>query len=345
MVDVVETLEAFSGLESVWCELEKSCSSRIFQTYIWCRRAWETFYAQNASVSLYILHWSANGEHVILPTYIDDKGILRFIYDDDSDVCDSVYEEGRNHHIAYWEMAKKIKSNRRIKGVWLQKMRGESEALNYLGVLLRGGIVAKDNAFSWLHVVPSSDFIASQKHMKSKDRSDLKCFKRQIVGYRLRVASKSAGDVFPAEELKCLRDGMRKDGRRNIAYFNDDSLDFARKIYNASCCDVALLESDEGLQAANILLKKGDIVLSWVFLYKDPKASTILYLKYFCEQQMAKPYIFDFGVGVYSYKIGTFRPRVALTFSLRYSQSKVGYLRNLLACNVRYGKDWVRSFR
>jgi len=345
MIEIIKDLEELSRIAPFWRRLEVDDNMRIFQTYNWNRSAWESFYASNARASLCIIHWSAGEDHVILPTYIDGKGILRFIYDEDSDVCDAVYEKSRNHHIAYWEMAKKIKSDLRIKGVWLQKMRGESEVLNYLSVLLRGGIVAKDNAFSWLNVVPSSDFIASQTHMKSKDRSDLKCFKRQVGGYRLRVVSKSAGDAFPADALKCLRDAMCRDGRRDYAYFQNDSLDFASKIYNASGCDVALLESDDGLQAANILLKKDNRMLSWVFLYKDSKASTILYLKYFCEQIYFKPYIFDFGVGVYSYKIGTFRPCLELTHSLRWSKSLMGYLSMLMQTNIRVVKDIVKAIR
>ena len=232
MLEIIEDIDGLFRLEKIWRKLEASEHICVFQTYLWCYVTWETFLAQNPHNQLWILHWSNDSEDIILPTYIDSQGMLRFIYDTDSDVCDGLYHEGRNHNLAYYEMQKSIQAEKRIKQVWFQKLRGDSEVLNNLGVLLRGGIIFKDNAFSWLLVEPSSDFIASQRHMKSKDRADLKCMRRQVSKYNLHIASAQTNDNFPAKELLELGEAMRKAGKRDDFYFRQDSIDFTRKIYD-----------------------------------------------------------------------------------------------------------------
>lgn len=345
MVNIVQTSKAFEALEPVWRALEASDNVRIFQTFNWCRTAWLASLEKDSHNKLWIIHWRGAEDNVILPTYIDKKGVLRFIYDTDSDTCDALYKRGCNHNLAYYEIAKAIMAEHIIKGVWLQKMRGTSEALNYLGVMLRGGLAYKDNAFSWIDVAAGDDFIASQKHMKSKDRADLKNLLRRSDKYALKIVSSTAGDKFPESELFSLRDAMRKCGKRDSVYFSDDSIWFVKELYDKGVCDVAILTEGAKVSAANVLLKKDNRILSWVFLYNDPHASTALYIKYFCETKASHGYVFDFGVGVYSYKIGTFRPKISATYSFRWSNSHMAFVRNSLACSVRFLKDYVKSFR
>lgn len=344
MVEVVRTIDGLSAIEADWRELEKDPSMCVFQTYDWCRSAWET-YLSACGGSLYVICWRRNGDCVILPSYIDSKGILRFIADDDSDTCDAVCRAGRNHHVAYREIAKCIEGERGIKGVWLQKLRLESEAVNYLGVLLPGAVVSKDNAFSWVRMVQGGDFVAAQTHMPSKDRADLKGLVRQAVKCPLKVFSKAAGDEFPEDAVVSLRNAMRSSGRRPADYLGSSMLDFMRRIYSLGLCDVAVLSADGAVVAANILLKKDGRVLSWVFLYTDPKASTLLYANCLAGPQAVEGDIFDFGVGVYGYKIGTFRPELSITLSLRYARGVARKVRTVLAADVRFLKDIVKSLR
>lgn len=346
MVEVIDTIEKFDAEERIWKSVETNPAMLIFQSFDWCRAAWINVISKVPSNSLWVLKWSQDGRDdvVYFPFYIDGKGTLRFIFDSDSDALNSVYSSADiNRHWCYREVADMIIKESRIKSVWLQKMRGGSESLNYLSVLLRGGLVYKDNASSCLHIMQSNDFIKSQQHMKSKDRADLKGILKQAGKYSLRVVSRQDGNLFPEKELVELRDYMVQKGWREGACFDESAIAFSKDLFERGRCDVAVLEDSDGIQAANMILVKGGTLLSWVFLYKNPRASTLLYLKFFSEQEHDKPYVFDFGVGVYSYKIGTFRPSVENTYSLRWSKSKSGFLRNLLALNVRCGKDWIKS--
>lgn len=348
MVETIDTIEKLNREEQDWKLVEANPEMLIFQTFEWCKAAWEQVLSKSAADKLWVLKWTQDGRDdvVYFPLYIDAKGTLRFIFDTDSDALNSVYSNAAiNRHWCYREVADAIMAEPKIKRVWLQKMRGGSEALDYLSVFLQGGLVYKDNASSYLRITPSSDFIKSQQHMKSKDRADLKGILKQAGKFSLRVVSKQDGHLFPEKELVELRDYMVEKGWREGACFDKSAIAFARDLFEKGGCYVAVLEDCDGIQAANMILVKGGSILSWVFLYKDPRASTLLYLKFFSEQRRDNPYVFDFGVGVYSYKIGTFRPSVENTYSLRWSKSKSDFLRNLLALNVRLGKDWVKVWR
>ena len=344
MVDVIRTIDGLSAIEADWKRLENDRCMRIFQTYDWCRSAWEA-YLSKCGGSLYVICWRRNEDKIVLPSYIDRKGILRFIADDDSDVCDAVYCGGSNHHVAYREIAKCIEGEPRIKGVWLQKLQPGSEAANYFGVLLPGAVVYRDNAFSWVRLAPPGGFVAAQTHMPSKDRADLKGLVRQAVKYPLKVFSSASGDAFPLEAVVSLRGAMRSSGRRPSNYLDDSRLDFMRRIYSFGLCDVAVLSADGAVVAANILLKKDGRVLSWIFLYTDPKASTLLYANCLAGPQAVGGDIFDFGVGVYGYKIGTFRPELSITLSLWYAKGVVRKVLAVLSADIRFLKDIVKSLR
>ena len=345
MLKVVENSSGLEEIKPIWERL--SAQGVIFRRPLWCITAWNHYFASKSGCNLWTLFWQDKNDEnsVILPTYIDAKGRLRFIFDSSSDTCDAIYSGNGNRHQAYLEFSKRIKSEPRIKSVWLKKMPGNSEALNFLGVFLRGSFVGRDNAYSWLDVIPSDDFIGSQKHMKSKDRADLKCLKRQSDKFSLRVLSAVTGDSYPAEELRTLRDSMCNAGRRTRGYFPETDVDFTRKIYEDDGCEIAILDSQDRPQAINVILKTEARLLSWVFFYADPKTCTSLYLKYFCERRIAKPYVFDFGVGVYSYKIGTFRPKTELTFSSCYGKSLWRHILSCVVINVRFAKDFIKSIK
>lgn len=345
MIEIIKTTEALAALKTDWERTEANPQLRIFQTFRWNYHVWVEMLSKVSGNRLFVIRWHQQGldYQVILPTYLDRKGTLRFIKDDSCDTCDAVYPAGVNLHIAFREMAETIRSEPEIRGVWLQKLLGDSTALNSFGVLLRGAFVNRDNASSWLTVPQTDDFIKSQTQLRSKDRSDLKALYRHSSKYTLQIASHSAGNEFPAEEIRRIRDSMICSRKRGSGFFPEEQIAFSRRLYETDGCDVALLYENGRLQALNLLLKKGDRVLSWDFFYEDPRTSTALYVKYLCEIKRKADSAFDFGIGVYSYKIGTFRPHLAVSFSLRYGKSVGWNIRALIAVNVRHLKDYVKT--
>lgn len=341
MIEIFDTREKLATLENEWRALEKNPILRIFQTYDWVTSACESM-----GISPYVMKWRQDGrkDTVICPFYLDAKGCLRFILDRHSDVCDCVYGDASTLHWAFKEVAEAIQADKRIKSVWLQKMNGDSAALNYLGVFLRGAFVYRDNAYSWVTSEKCDDFIAGQAQMKSKDKADLKAIRRKGEADTLRVLSAAAGDAFPQETIATLRAGMMAE-TRSAEFLPDDLLVFAERIYVANRADILVLERGGEAVALNFLLKKDRRYLSWIFLYSDPRTSSEMYVKYLTEKAREGGLTFDFGVGVYDYKIGTFRPQTALTYSLRYAKGKANAVRALVGANLRFLKDYIKSLR
>lgn len=344
MVEIIDTVDGLVALQSDWERIEKSNTAlRVFQSYAWTYAAWMVAIGKSTANRLWIAKWSSNDDVVILPTYIDGYGQLRFLLDRGVDVGDAVYTAGYNHHLAYMEIAKAIQDEPRIRCVHLQKLSGAGEALNYLSVLLRPTIVYKDNAYSWLDIVPSDDFVSVQKHMRSKDRADLKNLRKKAAKYRLRILSVSNNDSFPHAEMCQLLAVMSNGNRRADDFLTDADVAFVRALYVAGKCEIALLEDNDGLQALNVILVMGSRRISWEFLYADPRAGTGLYLQYFESVKCSASYQFDFGVGVYGYKIGTFRPQMAITYSLRYGKGFARYVKAVVCANIRFVKDGVKK--
>lgn len=344
MVTVIETITDFEGLKAEWERLEKNPRMRIFQTYAWCYGAWKTFLSGERGAKLWILRWHQDGKQdvVIFPFYIDGNGCLRFIMDTHSDICDAVYLEGGNRSAVYKEVAEHILSEHRIKSIWLQKMYGEAEALRYLGVFLPAPIVYKDNAFSWVCSAKCEDYIANQSQMRSKDKADLKAIRRKADKYELDILSASKGDPFPEEKIFGFRKEMLENTAREIAFLPDALVDFSRHIYESSCADIITLSEQDKIVALNFLLKKERNFLSWIFLYTDPRTSTAMYAKLLTRLAQEEAFEFNFGVGVYSYKIGTFRPETGVTLSLRCGLTLWRHLKCAIAMNYRFVKDYLK---
>lgn len=344
MVDIITDEEQFKALESIWRQIEQSSQIRIFQTFDWVWNGWNEFQKKEQGSKLWILKWYQNGKNdvVILPTYIDGSRTLRYILDIHSDTFDAIYREGHNHHQAYKEMVEEILKNKDIKSVWLQKMFGDGEALNQFGVQIRGAMVYKDHAFSWLDIKQSEDVIGTFEHMRSKDKADLRAIGRKSAKYELKVLSIDNGDVFPIDAVLNLKNSMLRNTDRKDYFFPETLIKFVQKVYDANKTDIVELWEGGELVALNFMLKKDNRYLSWIFLYTDPRTSTSMYVKYMAQVAKEKGFVLDFGVGVYTYKIGTFRPNTAITYSIRYGKSWWHHISAIKGMLWRVAKDYLK---
>ena len=346
MVETFETPRGFDALEAEWRDLERWEGMRIFQTYDWNRLAWDNC-VSGREERLFLIRWRSGDarESVIFPFFIDGSGCLRFIMDRHSDVCNAVYRNESLLPGACGEVADLIASEKRIKSVWLQKMQGGSGALAGLSAALHKSFVYKDNAYPY--VVPSGkDFIAGMQWTKSSDRANLKAACRKFPDAGIEYLSVANGDAFPRDAILALRSGMLSDGSRKEDFLTPEMLAFAESLYNSGGgMSVCILKNNGKPEALNFILEKGNRFLSWIFLYADKNASSVLLytklMQKLCAENPAG-YVFDFGVGVYDYKIRTFRPMLEPLFSLRASKSPWGGLRMLYRANVRLLKDLLK---
>lgn len=343
MINKIETVEDFAGLEGLWRKVEDETLLRVPQTYDWCYHAWVLHQSKESGARLWILHWtSGKGDHVIFPFYIDRRGELRFIMDSHNDVNDVVCVPGRNYHMAFYEAAEAVADEPRIKSIWFMYLYGGGVALNYFGVLFPARLIYRDHAFSWINFTAGDNFICRQDHLKSKDKANLKALRRKSEAHELVIYSKAAGYDYPHDVIRSMRDYMLRHTARKMAFFPDSMISFCEKMYDLGLCKLAVLKDGDEVIAFNFIECMKDRELSWIFMYKNDRASTELYVKYFHAVPDAEVSLFDFGVGAYRYKLGTFRPCLGVTFSMRYGKSWIRQLSAFKEMNLRAVKDYLK---
>lgn len=346
MIETIETEAGFDALEPEWRRIDETNSVHVHQTFDWLRAGWDEQKTRAPGDRLWIVKWTDGADVVIFPFCITQGGVLRFIFEMHTDNLGAVYAVRKNRCICYHELATAIRENKVIRRVCLHKIPLDNELVHYLPVLLKGSSVLKDNAYSWLDVPQAENVIASFAHMKSKDRADLKSIQRKSADKSVRVLSASRGDAFPKETLEGLVASMLTDGRRGEAFFSEALREFSERMFACGKIDIAVLLDKAGQAVAlNFLVKKGENCLSWIFLYSDPHASTELYVKLLGDLARKGACVFDFGVGAYDYKIGTFRPNVSPTLGVFWGRNYWQYSLAMKEALVRCLKDYVKSRR
>lgn len=341
MINIVSDTENFKSIEKDWNLLALDCHY-LFQTFDWCYSAWCT-YLQNGVNRLYILVWEQEGrsDKVIFPFYVDATGTLRFIIDEHSDYCDCVYIPGANHHLAFKEALEFIKTDKTITKIELTKLSGNSEILNYWGMLDSKSQITRANTISWIDVLQAEDFATSQEQLRSKDKANIRAIRRKAEKRDIVILKK--GDRFPVEIIKSLRDSMIAAGLRSLDFMPDSLVAFCEDVFNCGQSDIVLVKDNEGVVVAlNFILLMGNRRLSWVFLYTDPHASTEMYVKYLNDECVKTSFVFDFGTGGYDYKLGTFRPKLGMLFNLQMDLTRKERAKRLTREGVRIFKDIVK---
>lgn len=346
MIDVINTVERFDNESDCWRAIEQNPGMLIFQTFDWCKAAWECVLSKSDDNSLWVLKWTQDGRDdvVYFPFYIDGCGTLRIMLDSDTDACNAVYKTvGVNRYWCYREVADAIKAEPRIKRVWLQKMRCGSEMLDYLGVFLSGALVYKDNAYAHMALKEGGDITCSQSHMRSSDRKHWRQLLRKSERFEFAVLSKSDGALFPEADIRRVAQAMVYAGLRQKGFLSDELIAFAGRLYDNGFCEIPVLKEEGKVVTIEFRLLKGEYTLDWIFLSGNPSTGTEINVKYCTERAKAHSGVLDFGVGAYEYKILTTRPEVGVTFSLRYSKGLVAGVRDLISLGVRLGKDMVKA--
>ena len=307
------------SVKAVWRGIEACAPVSVFQTLGWCESAWEAMLRREAGNRLWIVVWTGCEDEVpvLMPTFLDRYGSLRFINDVHSDFCDAVYVPRVNKHFAYKEIAEFLHCRREVKEVVLQKLRASSELLAYLGVFLKGALVYRDLFYSFVDVSGGGDFVESQRHLRVKDRQRLRHVAKELSGDTLEVVSRAGGREFPLDRVMEMRNYMVRMKWRGDGFLDDAFVDFARRIYDLGLCEVVILSDGATDLAVALHLRDGGTERCWVVTYRDPKWNTARLIKYFNSPSINGIGTVDLGVGAYAYKLGNFRPWLGCTFTLR----------------------------
>ena len=344
MIEVIDTLEKLDAIKDVWQTLEKNPQMRVQQTFEWTRAGWLHFNSVEGDARLRIIKWQRDSQVgcVIFPFYIDRRGTLRFINDIHCDATNVVCGADGNHHYAFLEVIEWIMTNPEIKRIHLRQMPSGVEALNFFSVLIRGSIVYRDHGYSWLDVRKSQNVADALPHYKKKDRKKFSTLLKKAADYEYRRYLAGQGDDFPQDVFDRIRECMITSGRRTSQYLDDRLFAFAKDMFAKGIIEVASLSQNGEPHIAAFRLIKDNRRLCWIVLYDDAKLPTALHSRYMSDLAGERDFIYDFGVGPYGYKLVTFKPMTAPTFSLQMAKSPWGQMMAVKDLLVRYAKDYLK---
>lgn len=334
MVEIAETIEALEALAPLWKRVERGGVS-VFGCYAWCRSAWENVLAKERGNRLWVICWIRNRERrvawadvpaedaVILPTYIDRRGTLRFALDTHCDVCDGI---GTGPWICFKEIAEAIAAERRIRRICLRKLPEGSWIKRGLGTALPYGWIVRDTAHAVLYMPKTDDIAGAMTQMTSRERKVLRSVLRHSENLAVRLCRRGADMAFPRESIVFLRSAMQAEGVRGRDFLSDDLLAVAEALWLDGRCEVAVAERDGAPVTATLVLLNGERALLWFCLYTDARLTSVLDAWVLAEKAREGACTVDFGTGLYGYKMGTFRPTPELTSALRYAKGSWGRL-------------------
>lgn len=336
MINLIETEQNFLALRPRWDLLvSRNKCARVFQTFSWCYAAWVYYHRViNPKARLYIVDViRADGaEELILPFWIDERQTLRILGEQISDVCDAVYAtESLTLHGMYVEAIRHIASIPGIKAVRLSHLLADSDMLGYFSVYYPYASVRYSDAYSYLHVEGSNDWRTAFTHLSSNGRKHIRRLLQEYGQCEFKILKIQNGEAFPENQIRELRRTMCEYGWRYPTFFTDAMLEVVREVYNAGFCEITVyISGEQRLEAASFRLLLHQHVNFWIVLYRNRDMPTALTARYIERKMSSGDWMFDFGTGVYPYKLNTFKPRVAHLFTIVSAPPSVmNLLRNL----------------
>lgn len=324
-IKIVRTEEEFLALKPKWDSLtgRGAVDNRVFQTFDWNYGVWTIYHRRlRPTDRLYILHAIRDGhqgEEAIFPFCLSKEGRLEFIASNYSDVLDVVYAKGDvNWHILFADVARFLIEQPDIKSIQLCKMDGTSDLVNYWGCYLKNVEIHQEYAYSFLKLSQAADLPAALKHLPSKDRSYIRVLLKNHDQLCFKIYAKARGNEYPGAVVRQLRDAMVTAGTRTYSSVPDEALECMAYVYGMGLCEVSVLTDSKGdARIAAFRVLSGRHINFWVVLYSDAKLVTQCDAMYMSEKLKKGEYTFDWGIGVYSYKLGTFRPEVRQLYTLK----------------------------
>ena len=130
MIKIITTQIEFQQLESEWNALYNIAIVRTpFQSFSFNWTSWNNFLSSQKQNKIWIVCNREKNNKLtgIVPLYIDNKGILRFINDLHLDFGDGLFEKKENSYFIVKNITECISKTKEIKGVQLINLTEKSK--------------------------------------------------------------------------------------------------------------------------------------------------------------------------------------------------------------------------
>lgn len=285
--------------------------------------AWQNFFASNKDAELFFVVAKRNGSVVsYIPLCIDKKGTLRFIFDLHTDFCGVVGDD--LDFSFYKDLHRSIMNEAAIKRINLDNLLPNDPLLNAFKHFFGAGVqICCYNNYSFLESTTDSVFF---KHLKSKEKSELKRIQNKNVEYNFLVITSE--HQFPKEEILKLRQVMISNKVRSSDFFDDSFVRFAQNLFAKDELEIfSKWNNEKQMVSCSLVLKNQELRMVWIDLYAEVKNINLsAYIDYLHFLEKQKPITFNFGRGSYDYKAKNFLPNLQNLYNLRFSKSKYSFL-------------------
>lgn len=323
---MITVITDFMYIKNDWERLYHSGNYSVFQSYEYNLISWNYFLGNE---KLYLIVYKNNDEEVqiILPTYIDSKGCLKFINDVETDICDMIYDSHISLYDSIKEICEFIISRKEIKRISLDNLRTSSPLLSYIKVFCSKSYIYSSNEFTYLDCVKNDEPISTFTHLTSDKRKKLKKIIKQTETFEFEIYSRQNNDDFPETEIKNVSTYMVENNMRSESYLNKSFWDFTKASYEAGILEVGILFDENKVPiSVGFVFINSTISIRWVILYKEAKFNLWNNVRYINSKAKIYSYQNNFGRGGYDYKMGNFKPNVALLYKIEIPVSFWSYL-------------------
>ncbi|BBG65153.1 hypothetical protein NNO_0450 [Hydrogenimonas sp.] len=331
---IIQNENDFKSSKQIWERLYESCGCcTVFQTFEWNYEWWLKGHREDQLFIIVFFKKNIENPIAIFPLIIDEKNILRFIADihtDFSKILSTDLDIADMYDIS--KIFFNLFNNCSCKSIELKNINQDDALINYLQLPFDNKkIFFQSNGYSYLEITPVKDnFFNSFSHLKSKRKSELKRIYKKYSGYTSSILTANT-DTFPLDDIKSISNEMTKNGLREETFLDSTLLEIIYVLYEKDNLIIQTIQNSRGESVAmNFVLKSPkERYIFWIDIYKNFQYinifSYITFMKTIIESS-DKQIIFDFGRGLYDYKIKNFLPIIKQQYTFFFSKYNFDFL-------------------
>jgi len=347
MVRIITTKEEVETFRDSWKELCRNSNNVTpFQTIDYVLSALQTVSQNKGNIHVVCYYRQKdNSLQAIFPWYVDKKKTLRFINDIHTDFCNGIVRKESIGDYHLWDdVSEHIKTDPNIRRVRFDNVMPNSYMLAYFGYFLKPAVIFCNNAYSVLSVdkrQSDQNFLYTIQLPNSTERNRLKkiCNKMDDTEFEVYKLPSS----YPKEILDNLMAQMVKSKIRIETYFSQIR-NVVESLYAAGLLLVCVTKKNGQPLSANLFLKEelSNEYYNWLVFYVD-KQYNLWNVLQSVEYISTEGGNLNFCRGTYEYKMRNFRPQLHNLYTLRWSKSLWGQIRDIADMSFYQLKQVVKK--
>lgn len=295
-IKVLNTDRQLLNIKDDWNALYEEGSYSVFQSFDFC-------YESSIGKSIFII-CLIDGIKIIeiWPCEIINRK-LRFINDTHADFCDIITSSKSSDAIANYLKEINLHGSLRFKNIKsCSFVKSKLSMFDFY-------YLSNSISYSVLHLDKTIAFPSNFHHFVNRQKRRLKRILNKYSGNL--ILYNTSNSKFPISDIIKLKDKMIFLKYRNTNFLDKSFLRLSESLFNSGKLIVSKLVLDNEVVALSLLFKSGNNYSFWVDMYNDLKMINIyhntLFIKNMTQSSNAS---FNFGRGVYNYKIQNFSPEI-----------------------------------